>query len=148
MIALKRLVFLMSLTFVATILWAGQINREQALRRAQQFLSQEGRMQSLSLAETQMSKARSQGKQTPDYYYVFNAGDNQGFVIVSGDDSTPAILGYSTEGRFDLSSMPPAMKALLNSYAAQISLIQQRKAKASPARYPLYDGTMGSRRPL
>lgn len=134
MIALKRLVFLMSLTFVATILWAGQINREQALRRAQQFLSQEGRMQSLTLAETQMSKARSQGKQTPDYYYVFNAGDNQGFVIVSGDDSTPAILGYSTEGRFDLSSMPPAMKALLNSYAAQISLIQQGKAIASPAR--------------
>ena len=124
----------MSFIYASTMMWAGQINREQALRHAQQFLSQEGRMQSLTLAETQMSKARSQGRQTPDYYYVFNAGENQGFVIVSGDDRTPEILGYSTAGRFDLSAMPPAMEALLNHYATQIRLIQQGKAEAAPAR--------------
>ena len=34
-------------------------------------------------------------------YYAFNIGDNDGFVIVSGDDSLTELVGYSDSGSFD-----------------------------------------------
>jgi hypothetical protein len=37
---------------------------------------------------------------------VFNIGTNEGFVIVSGDDRTPAVLGYSDKGSFDMDRLP------------------------------------------
>jgi len=40
-------------------------------------------------------------------YYVFNVGHNQGFIIVSGDDIATPILGYSTEGNYDSTNIPP-----------------------------------------
>ena len=40
-------------------------------------------------------------------YYVFNVGDNQGFVIVSGDDIARPILGYSTQGQYEHENLPP-----------------------------------------
>ncbi len=132
---MKRfLLLLISYFALVSASWADQITREQALSKAQQFLSQKGLSRSLSVAETQMSRARARGKSTPDYYYVFNAGQNQGFIIISGDDATEDVLGYSTSGAFDLNNIPPAMEALLNYYSEQISMIQQGKALATPKR--------------
>ena len=130
---MKRLLLLLISVFaLVSASWADQITREQALAKAQQFLSQKGLSRSLKVAETQMSRARARGKNTPDYYYVFNAGQNQGFVIISGDDATEEVLGYSTSGAFDLNNIPPAMEAWLNYYSEQISMIQQGKAQAAP----------------
>lgn len=132
---MKRLLLILTSIFaLVTTSWADQITREQALAKAQQFLNQKGISRSLKAAETQMSRARARGKSTPDYYYVFNAGQNQGFVIISGEDATEEVLGYSTSGSFDLNNIPPAMEALLNYYSAQISMIQQGKAQAAPRR--------------
>ena len=132
---MKRLLLLLISVFaLVSASWADQITREQALAKAQQFLSQKGLSRSLKVAETQMSRARARGKSTPDYYYVFNAGQNQGFVIISGDNATEEVLGYSTSGAFDLNNIPPAMEALLNYYSEQISMIQQGKAQAAPKR--------------
>ena len=132
---MKRLLLLLISVFaLVSASWADQITREQALAKAQQFLSQKGLSRSLKVAETQMSRARARGKSTPDYYYVFNAGQNQGFVIISGDDATEEVLGYSSSGAFDLNNIPPAMEALLNYYSEQISMIQQGKAQAAPRR--------------
>lgn len=132
---MKRLLLILTSIFaLVTTSWADQITRDQALAKAQQFLNQKGISRSLKVAETQMSRARARGKSTPDYYYVFNAGQNQGFVIISGEDATEEVLGYSTSGSFDLNNIPPAMEALLNYYSAQISMIQQGKAQAAPRR--------------
>ena len=105
---MKRLLLILTSIFaLVTTSWADQITREQALAKAQQFLNQKGISRSLKVAETQMSRARARGKSTPDYYYVFNAGQNQGFVIISGEDATEEVLGYSTSGSFDLNNIPP-----------------------------------------
>ena len=85
---MKRFILILfSACFVMTG-WAEQITREQALRQAQSFFSQNGKGGPLVAAETVMSKARKRSQQVPDYYYVFNAGEDQGYVIVSGDDRT------------------------------------------------------------
>lgn len=76
-----------------------------------------------------MSKNRAQGSlQAP--YYVFNAGHNQGFVIISGDDRVETVLGYAEQGAIYADSIPPAMADLLDYYAEQIEDIRNG---ASPA---------------
>lgn len=52
--------------------------------------------------------------------YVFNRPFEAGYVVVSADDSTEALLGYSTSGNVDGSEMPPALKSWLEEYARQV----------------------------
>lgn len=47
---------------------------------------------------------------TCNEYHIFNRGEKDGFVIVSGDDAMPDVLGYSDNGRFDTNDMPPALQ--------------------------------------
>ena len=56
-------------------------------------------------------------------YYIFNAGTDDGFVIVAGDDRLPPVLGYSDSGSFDDGDVPPALQEWLEGYAAQVEAI-------------------------
>ena len=54
---------------------------------------------------------------------MFNAEGNQGFVIVSGDDRTSEILGYSKTGKLDINQLPENLKGWLEGYARQIEAL-------------------------
>ena len=43
--------------------------------------------------------------------YVFNSDDS--FVIISADDRTPAVLGYSDQGVYDMKKAPDGLQAML-----------------------------------
>lgn len=50
-------------------------------------------------------------------YYIFNAGEDKGFVIVAGDDNaTRLVLAYSDKGHFDTENMPENVRAWLRFY--------------------------------
>lgn len=66
-------------------------------------------------------------------YYVFNRGDNAGFVIVSGDDCLPEVIGYADSGDFVEEQMPPALLDMLEGYT---ELVAQAQAAGAPARTP------------
>ena len=55
---------------------------------------------------------------------------HQVFVIISGDDLTPAVLGYTDSGNFDYSQIPDNMKSLLAEYENQIDHLRQQGASA------------------
>lgn len=57
-------------------------------------------------------------------FYIYNIGDRQGFVIVSGEDATKSILGYADEGSFKTDSMPDHLKGWLNFYQLEIEAIR------------------------
>ena len=124
---MRRLIMTILVVGITTMIWAEPISREQALRQAQRFLLQKGQSKALKLAETSMSKARVRGKQIPDYYYVFNAGQNEGFVIISGDDRAETVLGYSDKGSFDVDQIPSNMAAWLKGYEAQIKALRENR---------------------
>jgi len=54
------------------------------------------------------------------YFYVFNRGNNQGFIIVSADERSKSILGYSDTGSFDVDNIPPEMKKWLRIYQGEL----------------------------
>lgn len=52
-------------------------------------------------------------------YYLFDNGDNKGFVIVSGDDKLPEVIGYATSGSLSEQEMPIQLKSLLEAFEKQ-----------------------------
>ena len=107
---------------------AEPITREQARKQAEKFMSGKKRAVKLEAVTSvkKLAPARRAGarKTTASEYYIFNKGIDEGFVIVSGDDSTLPILGYCDEGEFDYEKLPPQLQDLLDDYARQIAAIQ------------------------
>lgn len=54
-------------------------------------------------------------------FYVFNSSDGKGYVIVSGDDRTEQVLGYSPTGHIDPEAMPDNMKYYLGELAKELA---------------------------
>ena len=110
-------ILLTLLAFMATVAMnAEQVSKQQALQKAQQFMPGKKFGEARGLA-------RSAGSSEGEPFYVFNAEGNQGFVIVSGDDRTSEILGYSKTGKLDINQLPENLKGWLEGYARQIEAL-------------------------
>ena len=129
-----RTLLLTICTLWASTILADSVTEQQAQQTAYDFLQKHltaGKM--LHRAAITVSQAG-----TSDAYYAFNIGHNEGFVLVSSDDRITPILGYSTKGRFDMSSMPDNMRSLLAEYEAAIRSLRSNNASVPQA-------TMGHR---
>lgn len=62
----------------------------------------------------------------PDYY-VYNEGNDNGFIIIAGDERMEPILGYSLSGHFDVANIPDGLAYMLNTYSENIREIRQSK---------------------
>ena len=113
--------------FIPT-LWAGPVDREQAMEKARQFYNSQGQTAKAGSLRRVPRATNVSMQLESDCFYVFNAGEDAGYVIISGDDRTPDVLGYSDSGTFDAEAMPENMKAWLDDYAGQIRHLQQNSA--------------------
>lgn len=77
--------------------------------------------------------------ETEPMVYVFNRGNDQGYLIAPADDLFPAVLGYSDKGDFDFDNMPPAMKAFLEDYVREIDFNLKYKAEELVTTASLFD---------
>ena len=66
------------------------------------------------------SVASTRGETSSDAFYVFNADNGGGYVIVSGDDRTTEILGYSRTQTFFKIILPQVVKVILPSVTNEI----------------------------
>ena len=110
---------------------ANPITRQQAQQNALAFMKERGK--SVSMASLRHAPMRAAQPDEPQPYYVFNIGDNQGYVIASGDDCAYAVLGYSDEGAIDLNNLPCNLQAWLEGYAHQIQYLQEHDMVPSRA---------------
>jgi hypothetical protein len=106
---------------------AKQITQQQARQQAAAFMQQHG--MTVSVGATSMAKSAVTGTTSATgtascaAYYAFNDESGKGFVIISGDDRTDAVLGYSDSGTYNEDSLPENMKAWLQGYVRQIRYI-------------------------
>lgn len=138
---------LSTFSILSSAAWAGPVDLEQARGKAAAFIKEHhggARLESDTPAYAPGLK-KGFGKQTPEAapaYYVFNAEGNAGYVIVSGDDRTDAILGYATEGNFVAEEMPANVQAWMQAYAEQMArldeqALQQTAVLEQPAIAPM-----------
>lgn len=125
------------LTFIACLfammVQAGPIGRDAALKTAAAFMQAKGLSVSQTAAPAARAPRKSAAQQDASCYYVFNADGARGFVIVSGDDRTVPVLGYSLSGSFNPDSIPDNMRAWLQGYADQIEALDASGAEAAAA---------------
>ena len=99
---------------------ANPITRQQALKQVESFLASKGKVYRAPSRRSSSVDNTESG----EYYYVFNIGKEEGYVIASGDDCAPAILGYSDKGYIG-DSIPDNMRGWLDEYKSQIQYMQE-----------------------
>ena len=122
---MKKIFLLFTLAFCFVMfISAKSRNKTEASQIASQFIkkSVSGLMKvsstttsELTLAYTSLN-SNSTNATSKALYYVFNKGNNMGYVIVSGDNRAKTILGYTDEGNFDVSTLPVNAKEWLAFY--------------------------------
>lgn len=123
-----------SLLFVclAGTSFAAPITRSQALSKAQQFFAQHG-----MTVETRREPMRAPSAKLDDSpYYIYSATGGKGFAIVSGDDRTTPILGYSLTGKISYDEAPANLKWWLDEYQRQIEWLQSHGKQAAKQAAP------------
>lgn len=110
---------------ITTCLYADPVDLQQAKAIAAGFMANG---QQPTLVNSNALTRNGKSENAP--LYIFNRGDNQGFVIVSGDNCMPEILGYTESGNFDVTLLPPALIDWLDGYSQMIRAAQAVNAPA------------------
>ena len=115
---MRRLIFTLAALLAITSASAQQVSHEVALTRALAFLHKTSNMKKGTNHEPKLSTAIERSE-----LYVFN-DEAGGYVVVSGEERTPSILGFSPDGKVDALNMPCNMRAWLQEYAVQIDYLR------------------------
>lgn len=111
---LMRKLFLFVLLTLSVAVYGRRIPIEEATGIAKEFFNSA----SVSQQSPKTGVHRAQGRDASEAggapFYVFNADGDKGFVIVSGDDRVPRILGYSDKNNFDFNNLPPQLVAVFD----------------------------------
>src|SRR3972149_7905635 len=115
-----KIIFVTLIVFTA-IVNAENINKGTAMKAALNFMELQEPDSVYTVKEV---VAESSNDTALLYYIVFNEG---GWVLLSGDDNTIPILGYSVNGHpSSPENRPPALQYLLNNYKAQVKQVKQK----------------------
>ena len=66
-------------------------------------------------------------------FYVFNAGNDAGFIIVAGENRVRPVLGYATKGHFDPIDVPDNMNIWLKHYQSEVKYAVEKNIRATVA---------------
>lgn len=116
----RYLIFSLVLAMTAGLMAAPR-SVQQAQQEAAQYFNTHANVlrkpaKSQTLAHTWTSL---QTNGTPAFY-VFNRGEEDGWVIIAADDQIYTVLGYSDQGHFNAAELPANAFEWLETYSAQI----------------------------
>ena len=146
----RILICVLTIIWSTTLIHAERVSVDRARKVAENVLSESnnnvsrspglnGTAKKISPVLTFTRYATDGSMQTPSVYtteptplyYIFNNGDNEGFVIVSADDNVTPVLGYSDTGNFTNVGIPQNIDNWFNGYARDISVIIENKIEAT-----------------
>lgn len=120
---MKKPLLLFFALLVACTLFATPISTNTAVELANRFIkSNQLAMEQVSIDNLAYTEFSTEGSPV---YYVFNLNDD-GFIIVSAEDFTLPILGYSTENEFDKDNIPVNMADILSDYKSEVQFAQEK----------------------
>ncbi|WP_455635869.1 C10 family peptidase [Parabacteroides sp.] len=146
---MKRFYLIMAALGLAVGTWAERVDQSTALRVAGQVAKSRTALRSADVPELRLvyqapvaTGLRSSSASEADYY-VFNVGNEQGFVIVSGEDRTHPVLGYAHEGSFQTDRIPVNLSAWLEGYQREIAQLVKSDISASASIRAEWDRYLG-----
>ena len=124
---MKKLCLLLVAFAVFSVLSANPVDIAEAQKLGSIFMLADNRAESASLSLAFVGKTDA----GVDAFYVFNCQPH-GFVIVSADDRMRPILGYSTEGKFDLVAAEEGPKVFFDAYCEDLEIAINENMEQSP----------------
>lgn len=103
------------LAFFALQAMAGSISPEKAMKNARDFLRLKSRAD-ISQDLRLIYRCQIENHSDDAYFYVYNVGQDKGFMIMSGVDNTDEVLGYCDHGSFNPEQMPDNLKWWMQYY--------------------------------
>lgn len=128
-LAMKQKLPLLLLLLLPVFAWAAPVPVGTARSQAERFLQAQNPSRSVDLQLVFEMPQKTKSLDAAPEYYIFS-DKRGGFVIASGDDSVPAILGYSDQGIFDAVSMPDNLREWLEMW--QEIVAANRRTGAAP----------------
>ena len=102
-------------------LYALPVSKKMALEIARTFMDARNRTLEGGCSRMLPTKVAQSGQDAiQPLIYAFNAANEGGFVLVSGDDRTAPILGYCDDGYFDEENIPANMQGWIEGIKKQI----------------------------
>lgn len=102
--------------------FSATVTVDEARAIASEFI---GSRAGISPDKVKLETAYTAGSEKSPLYYVFNAADKGGFVIISADNTTTPVLGYSFDGSYPVNTVPDAMQWMMTGL--------EREIKAAPS---------------
>ncbi len=130
-----KLTLVLVLLVFSISIFAKEVNLDKAKEAAECFIraSSESNLKSSSVIDLTyfkfetthpfQSSLKSSGTEN-ELIYIFNLNQDDGFIVVSGDDQARPILRYSFEGSFSEKNIPGNLAKWLEGYKNQIRYIQ------------------------
>lgn len=120
---MKRLNFLLISSAIALTVSAQPRSVQDALREASSFVSAStySVRQAQPDADIRLCYTVQQPGLAEAAAFMFQVGEDDGFVLVSAEEKAGTILGYSDEGHFDADDIPENMQIWLQHYAEEIA---------------------------
>ena len=120
---MKRILFFALLIWLMSgIMQAAPVSESKARAIVAQFMAQK-KLGNIATAAPRMLRGKASAQPA---LYVFNSEKaGCGWVIVSGDDRTRPVLGYSDSGSYDPNNVPENMQAWLDQYVEEIASLDE-----------------------
>ena len=128
---MKRFLFSVSAVMMAVLLSAAPRSLNDAQAVANKFFTSNAHNGLKMTTRAPQLKLAYTANQAEPAFYVFNNGDDNGFVVVSADDNAREILGYSSTGSFNEADMPENMRIWFKHYEEEIAWAAQNGKKTN-----------------
>ena len=142
---MKKLIFSLILPLLSLNVVANPITQSEARNIAKRMTMKMNKPSvALSLSTLQNEvKNRSGQRMTYAPFYAFNLENENGFVIVAGDDQFPQILAYSDQGSVpeEAEELPCCLRLFLDSYSEYVNDVREGKATAPQKAHGESEGT-------
>lgn len=120
----KHILLTVLFTMIAVISFADPVTPAKARELASGYMEN-------GVSPRLAVKRANANSDAPQPLYVFSRGEGKGFVMVSGDDALPAIIGVTESGDFDENDVPPALQDMMDYYSQAAQQLWANPALAS-----------------
>src|SRR5574344_2294212 len=100
---MQRFLFSCGLLLTSLYAMSEPVDFASALKKASSVLKGKN-LQTIENAS--YAKSRGENALSNPAFYAFNSSDGDGFVLISGEDVLPEVIGYSNSGSFSGENMP------------------------------------------
>lgn len=126
----KQITLFLLFVLVSVVALAEKVSQAEALQAALPYMK-------TAQAATSQRQSRAGSQDQP--VYIFSRGAGEGFVIVSGDNSLPLVLGVADSGDWVEEEMPPLLLQWVKMYEHYVDSVQANGgAPARVARASVY----------